>query len=171
MQPKFVRFAVTFDDDSPVAIFAFVTEGDSPTLPSGADWIRPGVWERNPTDASVAAELRKAFPGRTYTWRAIEITDIQADSLYRNAWKDQGGKIAHDMVKARVMHMDALRVQRAEKLAELDAEWMRATGQGKKAEADTAEAKRQALRDAPVTLAPALEAARTIEDLRAITLP
>lgn len=70
---------------------------------------------------------------------------------FRNAWTLNGDKIDHDMPKARSIHMDRIREARDEKLKSLDNDWMKATGQNKKAEAEAVEAKRQWLRDIPQT--------------------
>lgn len=51
------------------------------------------------------------------------------------------------------------------KLDLLDREWMRSVGQGKKADADEIEARRQTLRDLPATLD--TDSAATIDELKA----
>jgi nitroimidazol reductase NimA-like FMN-containing flavoprotein (pyridoxamine 5'-phosphate oxidase superfamily) len=62
-----------------------------------------------------------------------------------------------------------LRHERGARFLELDAQWMRATGQGRQAEVAAIEKKRQALRDAPAD--PRIDAARNLEQLKAIGLP
>lgn len=90
------------------------------------------------------------------------------DRSYRNAWVDDGQAIVHDMPKARAIHLTRLRKQRDAALDALDGPWMRAMGQDNKAEAARIEAERQALRDMPVTLAPAIAAAATLDELKAV---
>ena len=98
-----------------------------------------------------------------------EITDdILPERTFRNAWTTFGGKkIGHDMPKVRSIHMDKLRGKRDRKLAELDGDWMRATGQGKKVESTEIEKKRQELRDLPQEWGAALEQLTTPEEVGA----
>jgi hypothetical protein len=103
------------------------------------------------------------------SWRRIEAAErvlFQHDRTYRNALIMQGDKIAHDMPKARECHRNHLRRIRAHELPELDAQWMRAMGQGKAKEAAEVEAKRQKWRDAPADKR--IDAAKTIADLAAV---
>jgi hypothetical protein len=51
-------------------------------------------------------------------------------------------------------------------MVELDGQWTRATGQGKKAEQDAVEAERQKWRDAPAD--PRIDVAQTVEELKQI---
>ena len=103
------------------------------------------------------------------SYRFIEYWDLPQDRTYRDALKDHGTHIGHDMPKARQIHIGHARIARIPKLEQLDKDWMRATGQNKKAEADTLEAERQRLRDLPATLTPLVEAAQTVDDLKLIT--
>jgi len=72
--------------------------------------------------------------------------------------------ITINMSKARNIHRDAMRQARAPLFKDLDLAYMRATEAG----ADTSEiiAKKQALRD--VTTDPAIDAAQTPEELKAV---
>jgi hypothetical protein len=97
-------------------------------------------------------------------YRAISDADIPADRTYRNAWTDDGSVIRHDMPKARDLHIQRVRRARGLRLEDLDAKWMRASGQKKQNEADEIESQRQTLRDLPMTLK--VEEAQTIEDLK-----
>lgn len=96
----------------------------------------------------------------------VETDDIPTDRTFRNAWKQDGRKIIHDMDKCREIHRDRLRAARAPMLAALDVEYQRADeasdGQKKK---DVA-ARKQALRD--VTSHPDIDAAQTVDDLKAV---
>lgn len=176
MTPQFVRVALTMDDGS-TGIMAFVTRGRSAVLPSGALMLSTsqGLWTREPTPENIQAEIDRAFPGvdilggalpKVLSWSLIAETDIPADRTYRDAWERQGNKIGHNMAKARNLHRDLLRAERAVKFIELDGQWMRAVGQNNKPEADAIEVERQKWRDAPAD--PRIEAAQTIEELKEI---
>jgi hypothetical protein len=164
-----VAIAITFANDH-VGIMRFVTHEYGP---SGE--LRRRI---NATKGAVDAQIGRAVwpqpecPLPIKGWRIVDESDVPQDRLFRMAWFDEGaGKIAHDMVKVRDTHLERLRAERNDQLDALDRDWMRATGKGDKAEAEAIEAKRQALRDMPVTVAPALEAAQTVEDVKAIKLP
>ena len=124
---------------------------------SEADWI-----ER------VRARAKDADP---HLADCVGLSDCMAADLpgsrrFRNCWRDDGtGRLAVDMTRARDQRMSEIRAERDQQFASLDNEWMRATGQGKKAEADAIEAKRQALRDIPQNTD--LEAVATPEELEA----
>jgi hypothetical protein len=105
------------------------------------------------------------------TWRIVpnDYLDETNESDYRNAWKDTGkGKPEHDMVKARDIHRARLRKLRGNYLDELDAEYMRADEAGDNQAKKAVAAKKQKFRDA--TEHPAIEAAQTVEELKACTL-
>jgi hypothetical protein len=123
------------------------------------------MWLREPTAENIDYEISRIPTfAQPVTWRLIKPEDIPQDRTYRNALRDRAGRLEHDVEAAKVLHREALRHARAAKFAELDAQWMKATGQGKRAEADAIEAERQRLRDLPAD--PAIEAATTIEDLK-----
>lgn len=126
-----------------------------------------GVWSRDISDEMVEAELTR-LGIEWVSWHRAEEADIPERS-FREAWTVAGGAIYHDMAKARAIHRERLRRDRAPRLAALDVAYQRAdeTGDsGRKAEIVAA---KQALRDAPAN--PAIDAAGTIDDLKAITLP
>ena len=176
MNPQFVRVAITMDDTS-LAVMSFITYGRGPVLPTGAFWVseKRELWFRDATPESIAAEVTRTFPGadtngdpqpKALTWRVIGEAEVPTDRDYRDACEDTGGRIVHNMAKARECCRRMLRHERASKMVELDGQWMRATGQGKKAEADAVEAERQKWRDAPAD--PRIEAATTVEELKQI---
>ena len=149
----------------------------SETLPVGAVWIpdKPGHWTREATDANLFAEITKSFPAvdtnglpmpQPVSYKIVRRDELPTDRTYRDAWEHDGIKVQHNMPKARAIHLAHLRQARVDKLGALDAEWMKATGQNKKQDADAIEAQRQALRDLPTTLA--LDAATTVEALKAL---
>lgn len=166
MIPDTAKIAIRLSDGS-VAVMSFVTRGRGNVLPPGATWEDRGrgVWRREPTDESVFHEISRMPHLDTVSYRRIADADIPPDRTFRDAWEDDGVGIRHNMTKARMLHLDRVRVARERVLSKLDAEWMRAQGQGKKDEADVVEAKRQALRDLPATLG--VEDARTPEELAA----
>jgi hypothetical protein len=164
-----VAIAITFANEH-VGIMRFVTHEHGPN----------GELRRrlNATKGAVDAQIGRAVWAQPECllpikgWRVVDEADVPQDRSFRMAWFDEGaGKIAHDVVKVRDTHLERLRAERNDKLDALDREWMKATGQGKKADAEAIEAKRQALRDMPVTIASALEAAQTVEDVKAVKLP
>lgn len=170
---QIARVSITMDDDS-TAIMSFLTHGRGNILPKGATWSdTPGWWDRDPTDENIFHEMSRSFAGteaQPVRYRIVKDSDIPADRTYRGALVDDGKALYHDLPKARDIHLARLRRQRTPLLEELDREWMRATGQGKREEVSQIEAKRQALRDMPVTLAPALAAAKTTEQLKTVAL-
>lgn len=89
-KPEGVFVAITQPDGN-VAVMQFLTlikrnEED------------PG-YVREPTRENIEAEMTKSgFGGMT--WRIVDPATLPTDRTYRNAWKDEGGKIALDPVKA-----------------------------------------------------------------------
>ncbi len=162
MKPDTVLVALTFADDS-VGIMAFVTteyRGNDP------------VWSRPPTPANIEAEIAKAsasfdavqLPVRS--WRLVAREELPADRTYRNALRDdKKAGLTHDMVKARSIHRDLIREARAPRLAELDVQYLRATETADPV-AEEIVREKQVLRDA--TADPRIEAAQTIEELKAV---
>lgn len=150
MSVEQVKVAATMADGS-MSIISIVVD----------DGLRVRI---DPTVEYIDGIVRKH--GDVISWRLITDDDIPKDRTYRNAWKDNGaGKIDHDMTKAKALHYELIRRERGAELSELDNEWMKFNGEGKKKEADEVEAKRKALRDITETLTPAVDAARTIEEL------
>lgn len=96
----------------------------------------------------------------------ITEADVPTDRTFRNAWTLHNSTITHDMAKAREIHRDRLRRERAPKLSALDIEFQRALEAGSDTKAITA--KKQVLRDAPND--PRIDAAQTVEDLKKVEL-
>lgn len=93
---------------------------------------------------------------------------VPQDRTFRGAWQFNGDAVEIDMTKARDIHRDNLRAERAPKLAELDTAWFRAAETGDTtAQADIA-AQKQALRD--VTADARIDGAKTPDALKALTL-
>ena len=91
---------------------------------------------------------------------------LDGDRTFRNALTCVGGKFAHDMAKAREIHMAAIRKARDKELAKLDVETVKALGSGDTARRDAVEAQKQALRDIPKTFD--LSSAKTCAALKAM---
>jgi hypothetical protein len=91
---------------------------------------------------------------------------VPADRVFRGAWQFNGAAVEIDMAKARDIHRDNLRAERAPKLAALDVAYMKAL----ETSGDTAAiaAEKQALRD--VTGDARIAGAATPDALKALTL-
>lgn len=115
----------------------------------------------------VALELVQAkdVPADAKDVRIIDTADIPKDRIFRNAWRLKSGKVQTDLLSARDLLREKMRVARKPLLEALDVEYMIAD------EADDAElkseiaAEKQALRD--VTELKAIEVATTPEELKA----
>ena len=121
--------------------------------------ISPGFTEQDAVDRALTKDVP---PGAT-SIRVVDAAELPTNRVFRNGWKVD---LTIDMLKAREIHRDRIRAAREKEFKTLDAEWMKAVGQKKTAEADVIEAKRQALRDAPDD--PRINAAVTPEELNAI---
>ena len=91
---------------------------------------------------------------------------VPADRVFRGAWQFNGAAVEIDMTKARDIHRDNLRAERAPKLAALDVAYMKAL----ETSGDTAAiaAEKQALRD--VTGDARIAGAAAPDALKALTL-
>lgn len=163
--PEFIKVAVLRADGG-VSIKSIITLGRGRTLEHGAVWMdeAAGIWARSPTDEVVRREVEREFPPGT-PWHRITDDSLQHDRDYRDAVVHVPGEgLKHDLPRARELKRMHIRHERARALPELDAQWNRATGQGKKKDASEIEAQRQKWRDAPAD--PRIEAAQTVDDLR-----
>jgi len=160
--PDTIRIALTCADDS-LAVMTYVVReynaDESVRMEQGTE-ISDIEREIERLSAGFDPEKRPVK-----SWRVIKAYEIPDDRSFRNAWRDRG-RIEVDMPAARAIHLERVRAARTGKLNALDREWMRATGQGKKAEADAVEAKRQRLRDLPSTLL--MDTAETPDDLKTL---
>lgn len=166
MKPTCVKIAVERTDGG-VSILSFMTVGRGNVLPSGAQWIDlgNGTWSRNPSDEAVAEEVARAVPD-AMAWHRILDDDVPTDRTFRDALVVKNGALTHDIPKAReIVRMD-IRHARAAAFSALDAEWMKALGQGDTKTAEAIEAQRQVLRDAPAD--PRIDAATTLDELKTI---
>jgi hypothetical protein len=102
-----------------------------------------------PDAADEIAKWHPRYQAEVTTIRQITKTDIPKEFELKDAWVDDGNAIQTDMAKARVIHMNRIRVVRDIKLAELDTETVKAVGAGDDARRDEVEAEKQSLRDIP----------------------
>lgn len=117
------------------------------------------VMSCNGVVADEVAKWQQSSAVAALSYREIE-SDFNFSSLdvdpYRDALKDDGVSLSHDMPKAREIHRKRMRDAREPKLAALDVEQLRGRN---------VEAQKQALRD--VTSDPRIDAATTVEELKA----
>lgn len=142
--------ALTFTDGS-LCIMQIVTQ---PRLPAGVvlPGLDPVTGRREATDEVIEHEIsRSLWPdGKTpRSWRRIEPEQVPQDRAYRNAWRDTGKAIEHDMIKAREICRQRIRQMRVPLMDALDVEYQVAD-ERQDADAKLAvAARKQALRDAP----------------------
>ena len=98
--------------------------------------------------------------------RKIGEGEIPPDRTFRNAWVDSGEKIVQDMPKCREIWRNRLRELRGPKFEPLERAQRTALASGNMVEARRLEVELQKLRD--VTADPAIEAAATPEQLKAV---
>lgn len=161
MQPEQIKIAITCSDGS-LAVMCFIVK----------EFNRDGTvrWERKADAEAINAEIEKAGIAAA-EWRIVTDEDLPESREFREAWKDEGnGKLSHDMPKVRGIHLERLRAQRNKLIEAEDVEFTKALGKKDQKKADEVEAKRQKLRDVPVTAQPLLEAAQTVEEVKAITI-
>lgn len=125
----------------------------------------PGFTIEWPDFAYIKAKLPPDIGAKVASHRPISRAEIITDRTFRAAWEDTG-KIDVNMPKARDIHRDRLRAIRAPLLADLDTQYMRADETGDAILKAEIAAKKQALRD--ITDDPAIEAAKTPEELKAV---
>jgi len=109
-------------------------------------------------------------PGKYISHRNMPDDVIPADRDFRNAWADTTPELTIDidMAKARAIHLENIRIKRNAELSKLDIQAIKAQDIG---DADTLaqiRARKQELRDLPVTLAPTLASADSVDALKAI---
>lgn len=133
-----------------------------------------GVWERHDTDVTLEREVRR-FEAEQWlpldgisvvSWKRLSAEEHEKFNEHRNhrdALEMVGGVIQHNMPKARELHRQLLRHQRAEKLLVLDGAYNGAVAQGDTVKAAAIETKRQELRD--LTDDPRIDAAKDIGEL------
>lgn len=96
--------------------------------------------------------------------RRIESADIPPQATLKDAWRDTGSAIRVDMPVARTLVTARVRTERDRRLAETDKEVLTLDGE---AIPGLLKAKRQALRDLPISVQADLDAITTPEALEA----
>lgn len=124
------------------------------------------------------AEALDLIRDRHLLTNATNVTVVEAaelpyfGSFGRFAWRQDGAAApVFDMGRARSIKTDQIRVERDNRLAILDIDYMRADEMGDGAEKQRVTAKKQTLRDLPVTIQPDLDAIATPEALEAYEPP
>lgn len=80
-------------------------------------------------------------------FHAIDQSELPAFRDFRNAWKEEGGKVVHDMAKANEIKRDQLREIRKPILEKLDVDYTRADEVKDENTKNVIALKKQALRD------------------------
>lgn len=112
-----------------------------------------------PIDQVLAKDVPSGMTGLI-----VDVSAIPTDRSFRNAWKQNGREIEHDMNKAREIHRNRIRDARAPKLAELDIAIQREL-EKPKPNTSVIAAQKQVLRD--ITASPEIDSATTVEELKA----
>ncbi len=125
------------------------------------------------TPEVIEAELAKRphmFAGATWEIVPNDYVDKDTDRTFRNAWRHTPGhrKPSHDIAKAREIHRGILRRERAPLLDDLDIAYTLADEVNDVAQKRAVATQKQRLRD--ITADSRIDAAQTIDDLRALTL-
>jgi hypothetical protein len=169
--------------DGSVSHEAMQLDGRFPSQPKESGWrfageVKDGgAWVRSANDQNCQEYLNRVaarrldLDGLTLVgWRRLSDSEHRAfsqDRTYREALEDVGGKLQHNMAKAKELHRAYLRHVNGDKLMLLDRQWVDAMAANKRPEADAIEAKRKAMRDRVND--PAIDAAKSIEELKAVT--
>lgn len=118
----------------------------------------------NISEEQALARALKKLPASARNPQVVDESAIPADRTFRDAWTAGSGAVLHDMDKCRAIHRDYLRKLRKPQLEALDIALMHALETG--ASIFEITTKKQALRD--VTADPAIDAAKTPEELKAV---
>jgi hypothetical protein len=102
-------------------------------------------------DAALNAIAAKDQPSGTTAIHNVPVSILAMDGTFRAAWVWQGSAVAVDMAKARIIHMDAIRVVRNAELVAKDVTFMRAVESGDAAAQSVIATEKQTLRDIPAT--------------------
>jgi hypothetical protein len=112
-------------------------------------------------ELSIEQVIAKDVPAGS-NYEIVDVSEIPLDRTFRNAWVKNGKFIGHDLVKAKNISHDKRRAARSAEFAPLDVE---ATIPAKAAQAEAA---RQAIRDKYALMQTQMNAATTIEELKAL---
>jgi hypothetical protein len=118
-----------------------------------------------------SVELQKGVPQGALRLRNADLSELP-DLAYQEAFEHDGnGGVVLNIERARVLHLDRIRARRNFELKKLDEEqapFISRALAGDRTGFDQVEAKKQAMRDLPETLAPRINAAATAEELKAV---
>ena len=109
-------------------------------------------------------------PGKYISHRDMPDEVIPADRTFRNAWADTTPELTIDvdMAKARDINLESIRIKRNAELSKLDVQATKAQDVGDLEALVQIRVRKQELRDLPVTLAPILASASSVDELKAI---
>jgi len=99
------------------------------------------------------------------TGEIVEVTDIPADRTFRNAWEKSGQSVVPNLEKSKAIAHDKRRAARAAEFAPHDEVISK---QIPGASAEQAEAARQNIRDKYEIMQAQMDAANTVEELKAL---
>ena len=124
-------------------------------------------------DADEAEAIRKwklANPEAYFSHRQMPDSEIPTDRIFRDAWADATPELTIDvdMAKARDIHLERIRIKRNAELSKLDVQATKAQDMGNVETLAQIRTRKQELRDLPVTLAPTLASAASVDELKAI---
>lgn len=124
-------------------------------------------------DSDVGEALSKwggLHPNKYISHREMPDDAIPEDRTFRDAWADTTPELVIDvdMVKARDIHLERIRVKRNAELSKLDVQATKAQDIGDAETLAQIRARKQELRDLPATLAPTLASAASVDALKAI---
>lgn len=174
LKPDVITVVITRADGGLTVKRIIVTEYRPPTEEEKArSLVRAPSLRREVTPEFIEAEIAKREALKGYLeWHIVpnDYCDETTDRTYRNAWVHKRGrkKPDHDMPKAREIHRVYLRKARLAEFCRLDVDFARADETGDTETKSRVGAQRQAFRD--VTEDPRIEAAKTVEELKALKL-
>lgn len=124
-------------------------------------------------EADLSEALRKwsaVNPGKYISHREMPDEAIPTDRTFRDAWADTTPELTIDidMVKARDIHLNNIRIKRNDELSKLDVEAIKAQDMGDTEALTQIRARKQELRDLPATLTPTLASALSVDALKEI---
>jgi multidrug efflux pump subunit AcrB len=125
----------------------------------------------NDADEAEAIEKWKlANPEKYVNHRQMLDSAIPTDRTFRDAWADTTPELTIDvdMAKARDIHLESIRIKRNAELSKLDIQATKAQDIGDADALTQIRVRKQELRDLPVTLAPSLASAVSVDALKAI---
>lgn len=120
------------------------------------------------SEEEIIARAYKGIPPEASEIHLVEESEIPTDRSFRDGWKNDKGKISHDLSKCRAIYKDRLRAERKPLLEKLDIDYIRALEAGDKSKIAIIKVKKQELRDAPQH--PDIEQSSSVEDLKKLKL-